>query len=234
MGSTSSGGSYFRSARNNVFSIPAKIDRFAATKGGAMFKVLNAYLFQHRSISIPGLGTIYLETHPAHVDVADRTMMPPLYQFRFDKYFDAPDKEFFSYLATQRSILDFEAIKWYNEFAHDLRNRIKGQDQVDWEGVGILKKDEAGNTIFESTGGSDLFLAATPAMRVNRQNESHILLVGDQEKTNVEMNEWLHEEAGRKKISWWVIALILGGLALAVLAWHFYSEGWTIGNEMKF
>jgi hypothetical protein len=200
-----------------------------------MFKVLNAYLFQHRSISIPGLGTIYLETHPAHVDVADRAMMPPLYQFRFDKYFDTPDKEFFSFLAAQRSILDFEAIKWYNEFASELRNRIKEEDPVDWEGVGILKMDETGNTVFESTGGTNLFLTATPAMRVNRQNESHILLVGDKEKTNVEMNEWLHEEAGhRKKISWWIIALILGGMALAVLAWHFYSKGWTIGNEMKF
>ena len=54
-----------------------------------MWQVLNAYLFQHRSISIPGLGTIYLETMSANVDVADRTMQPPAYQFRFDKYFDA-------------------------------------------------------------------------------------------------------------------------------------------------
>ncbi|HLZ88634.1 MAG TPA: hypothetical protein VKQ52_15370, partial [Puia sp.] len=66
-----------------------------------MFAVLNAYLFQHRSISIPGLGTIYLETLPAAVDVADRTMQPPAYHFRFDKYFDAPDKEFFAFVAAQ-------------------------------------------------------------------------------------------------------------------------------------
>ncbi len=205
-----------------------------AIKGVSMFKVLNAYLFQHRSISIPGLGTIYLETHPAHVDVADRTMIPPRYQFRFDKYVDAPEREFFAYLAAQRNVLDFEAIKWYTEFSFELRNRIKAEEQVDWEGVGILKMDETGNTIFESTGGAGLFLGATPALRVNHQNESHTLLVGDQERTNVEMNEWLQEEAAhRKKISWWIIALILGGLALAVLAWHFYSDGWTIGNQMK-
>ena len=62
-----------------------------------MFQVLNAYLFQHRSISIPGLGTIYLETFSASVDVADRIILPPLYQFRFDKYFDSPDREFFAF-----------------------------------------------------------------------------------------------------------------------------------------
>lgn len=199
-----------------------------------MFQVLNAYLFQHRSISIPGLGSIYLETHPASVDVAERTILPPVYQFRFDKYFDAPDREFFSFIATQRNILDFEAIKWYNEFSFELRNRIRTEDQVDWEGVGILKKDNSGNVIFESIADNGLFMAPTPALRVNRQNAQHTLLVGDQEKTNFEMNEWLHEEtSGNKKFSWKLVALIIGLLAMVILGWHFYSNGWTWGNQLK-
>src|SRR5258708_36754275 len=123
-----------------------------------MFQVLNAYLFQHRSISIPGLGTIYLETLPANTDVADRTILPPAYRFRFDKYFDAPEKEFFSYIATQRNMLDYEAIKWYNEFSFELRNRIRSEDQVSWDGVGILQKDGSGNVIFESRSGNTLFM----------------------------------------------------------------------------
>jgi hypothetical protein len=201
-----------------------------------MFKVLNAYLFQHRNISIPGLGTIYLETFPASADVADRTILPPLYRFRFDKYFDAPDREFFSYLASQRNILDYEAIKWYNEFSFELRNRIKTEQRVDWEGVGILRQDEAGNTTFEPRADNHLFMSPTPAVRVNRQNAKHVLLVGDQEKTNFEMNEWLHDDelrARRKKRSWWIIALVLGAIAVAILIWHFYSNGWSIGNQAK-
>ena len=201
-----------------------------------MFQVLNAYLFQHRSISIPGLGTIYLETLPANVDVADRTMLPPAYRFRFDKYFDAPDKEFFSYIASQRDILDYEAIKWYSEFSFELRNRIRAEDQVSWDGVGVLKMDPSGNVIFESISGSPQFMVPTPAMRVNRQDAQHMLLVGDRERTNVQMNEWLHDEegAGRKKRSWWIIALVLGLIALAILGWHFYTNGWLFGNQMKF
>jgi len=215
---------------------PAKNNRFAASKNdGTMFQVLNAYLFQHRSISIPGLGTIYLETFSANADVADRTILPPLYQFRFDKYFDAPDREFFSYMATHKNILDYEAIKWYNEFAFELRNRIRTEEQVLWDGVGILKKDEGGNVVFEAIADKGLFMAPTPAFRVNRQNAQHTLLVGDQERTNVEMNEWLHDEsAGRsKRKSWWIIALVLGILILAALGWHFYTNGWSIGNQIK-
>jgi hypothetical protein len=201
-----------------------------------MFKVLNAYLFQHRNISIPGLGTIYLETFPASVDVADRTILPPKYRFRFDKYFDAPDREFFSYLASQRNILDYEAIKWYNEFSFELRNRIKMEERVDWEGVGILRQDETGNTIFEPRTDNQLFMAPTPAVRVNRQNAKHVLLVGDQEKTNFEMNEWLHEDelkARRKKRSWWIIALVLAAVAVTILIWHIYSNGWSFSNQTK-
>jgi|SRR5579859_2380180 len=199
-----------------------------------MFQVLNAYLFQHRSISIPGLGTIYLETLPANVDVADRTILPPVYHFRFDKYFDAPDRDFFSYVAAQRNILDYEAIKWYNEFAFELRNRIRTEPEVSWDGVGVLKKDESGNILFESVQDNGIFMAPTPALRVNRQHAQHTILVGDQERTNVEMNEWLHEEIDeRRKKPWWVIALILGILALAVLAWHFISNGWSFGNQIK-
>jgi hypothetical protein len=200
-----------------------------------MFAVLNAYLYQHRSISIPGLGTIYLETLPAAVDVADRTMLPPVYHFRFDKYFDAPDKEFFAYLATQRNILDYEAIKWYNEFSFELRNRIKNEDAVNWDGVGVLKKDGSGNVLFEPVATPFDFLQPTPAMRVNRQDAQHTLLVGDRERTSGEMNEWLHDDAHRRrKVAWWIIAVIIAVAGLAFLGWYFYSHGLLTGNQTKF
>lgn len=199
-----------------------------------MFQVLNAYLFQHRSISIPGLGTIYLETHPANVDVADRTMLPPVFRFRFDKYFDAPDATFFSYLAAQGKMLDYEAIKWYSEFSFELRNRIRQEDEVTWEGVGTLRKDGAGNVLFESIESPLFFLQPTPAIRVSHEDAQHTLLVGDRERTSGEMNEWLHDHTGRRRISWWVIALVLGGAGLLFLGWYFYTHGWITGYQLKF
>ncbi len=199
-----------------------------------MFQVLNAYLFQHRSISIPGLGTIYLDVLPANVDVAERTMLPPVYQFRFDKYFDQPDKEFFSYLANQRNMLDFEAIKWYNEFSFNLRNQIRAEEAVNWEGVGVLKKDGSGNILFESASAPAFAMSPVPAMRVVHQDAQHTLVVGDRERTSGEMNELLQEDTGRRKVAWWVIAIILAVIGLAFAGWHFYTHGWSTGNLLKF
>src|SRR5262249_14153184 len=152
------------------------------------------------SISIPGLGSIYLENQPASLDNNTKNLLPPLFYFRFDKYFDSPDKEFFTYLASQLDILDYEAIKRYTEFSFNIRDEISRNGQVEWEGVGNLKRDPEGNIHFDSSIGNPLFLLPVPARKVVHPDARHMLLVGDTERTNFEMNEWLqHEETEAKK-----------------------------------
>jgi hypothetical protein len=201
-----------------------------------MFEVLNSYLFQHKNISIPGLGTIYLERIAANADAANKSMLPPTYQFRFDKYFDAPDKEFFSYLANEKNIPDYEAIKWYNEFSYDLRNKIKQEDKVSWDGIGTLKKDYAGNIVFESESETSLFLEAVSAMPITRKNAELRLMVGDKEKTNHEMDEWLQANAEPQKQNWWIYALVVACVASLILLFHFslnHSQSNFSGNQQK-
>ena len=202
-----------------------------------MFEVLNSYLFLNKSISIPGLGTIYLETLPSSIDISTKNLLPPLYYFRFDKYFDAPDKAFFSYLAAHKKMADYEALKWYTEFSYQLREKINLEKKVKWDAVGDLIKDYEGNIAFESSLGTPFFLQPVPAKQVIRQDAQHLLLVGDRERTNVEMNEWLHQEPFQKsQKSWWIFALILAILAIGILLFHFSSNGWnsgSFGNQQK-
>ncbi|HTQ66681.1 MAG TPA: hypothetical protein VMI12_17940 [Puia sp.] len=200
-----------------------------------MFNLLNSYLFQHKSISIPGMGTIYMEILPASVDTSTKNMLPPLYYFRFDKYFDAPGRQFFSFLAAQKNMEDFEALKWYNEFAFELRNQMNEKGKVKWEGVGELKKDEEGNIVFESSLGNPFFLQPVPARKVIHPDAKHVLIVGDMERTSDEMSELLQtepEEERRK--SWWIFALIIGIVAILAIVLHFSSHGWKLestGNQ---
>ncbi|HEX3767108.1 MAG TPA: hypothetical protein VHT72_01975, partial [Puia sp.] len=83
-----------------------------------MYTILNRYLFLHKSIPIPGLGTICLESQAATIDASTRTIHPPVYRFRFDKFSDSPDKDLFVYLSTQQKISDYEALRQYNDFAY--------------------------------------------------------------------------------------------------------------------
>ncbi len=195
-----------------------------------MFNVLNNYLFQHKSISVPGLGTIYLEKLPAKKDAQGNNILPPAYYFRFDKYFDAPDKDFFLHLAAEKNIPDYEAIKWYNEFSFELRNKIRQEEKAEWEGVGILKKDEEGNIIFESTAGTPGFMQPVPADFVKRVHTEPDLLVHEIEN-NVPANESTYaEEIIGEKNSWWLYALAAAAIAVIVLLFHFSSDGWKLGS----
>ncbi len=202
-----------------------------------MFEVLNSYLFQHKNISIPGLGTIYLETLPATTDQVGKTILPPMYHFRFDKYFDAPDKEFFSFLASEKNIPDYEAIKWYNEFSYELRNKIRQEDKVKWDGIGILKKDYSGNIVFESEPESSLYMRPVSAEPVMRKNTQHRMVVGDKERTNYEMDQWLNADpSNQKKQTWWVYALVGACAATLILLFHYSRARFlntSTGNQQK-
>jgi len=200
-----------------------------------MFSLLNSYLFQHKSISIPGLGTIYLETLPASIDTSTQNMLPPAYYFRFDKYSDSPERQFFTFLATQQDVADYEALRIYNDFSYQLREKINQNEAVRWEGVGVLKKDAGGNITLESAINNPAFLQAVPARKVIHPDTHHVLLVGDTERTSTEMNAWLNQEQLLvRKRPWWLFALIVGIVSILALIFYFSSHGWNMdstGNQ---
>jgi hypothetical protein len=200
-----------------------------------MNDILTSYLLQNKSISIPGLGSMYIERIPAQTDFVNKRILPPAYHFRFDKYFDAPDKDFFTYLAQQMNKADYEAIKWYNEWAYELRNRIREGEEVEWKNVGVLKKDTNGEITFEAAGAIVTLQEPAPANRVVHSHAQHTMIVGDREV----VREFSHEETEEapvdtyvEKESWWLYAFIIAAIALSIIFFHFYRNGTgSVGNK---
>lgn len=198
-----------------------------------MNDILTSYLLQNKSISIPGLGSMYIERIPAQTDFVNKRILPPDYHFRFDKYFDAPDKDFFAYLAQQMNRADYEAIKWYNEWAYDLRNKIRDGQEVEWKNVGVLKKDTTGEIIFEAAGAIDTLQEPAPANRVIHMHAQHTMLVGDHEvvrEFTAEEGEHVPVDTYVEKESWWLYALIIAAIALSVIFFHFYKNGVNVSS----
>ncbi len=199
-----------------------------------MYTILNRYLFLHKSIPIPGLGTICMESQAASIDASTRTIHPPVYRFRFDKFSDSPDKDLFAYLSAQQKISDYEALRQYNDFAYSLRDRLNYFREAPWEGLGILKKDDMGDIHFESSILNPSFLQPVPAEKVVRTNAKHMLLVGDRERSSREMSDWFAEEPIHGNRLWWLVALIGGIAAALIILIHFSSRGWNVestGNQ---
>jgi len=199
-----------------------------------MIETLNKYLIQHKSINIPGLGTIFTEHLPATFDVINKRILPPHYIYRFNKYFDAPDKEFFSYLAYERGVPDYEAIQLYNQFSLELRTAIKKDNKAEWSGVGTFTRSSTGDMVFEPVNNPNSLNAPVAAVRVVRGNAAHALLVGDQEKTSIEMTGLLNAEKIPKAIvktyTWHRYALIVFAIAVLILIFHFINNGFSMAS----
>lgn len=192
------------------------------------------YLLQFRQLPIPGLGTILVERKPAQTDFLNKQLLPPSYNFQFDKYFDAPDKDFFTYLATQNDMADFEAIRWYNEWSYELRTKLRTDNPIELEKVGTLKKDISGEIVFVPAAPINLHLEPVTAERVIRQNAKHTVLVGDKEWTNEEAADNLLEGGGSESKAWWIITIVLTTILLLILFFKFYQNGLNtsaIGNQ---
>ncbi len=199
-------------------------------KQSSMTDILNSYLVQHKSINIPGLGTIYVETVPARNDFVNKKLWPPFQIYRFDKYFDAPDKAFFAYLAIHKNMADYEVIRWYNEFAYNLRSDIRNHEMAVWEGVGTFRQNGAGDIVFEESRIYNNVYEPVPAERVIRTNAVHNIVVGDRETTTAHMSELLSEDTYIEKESWWIYALIIATVCICVVFFHFYRYGLSVGS----
>ncbi|ULQ57990.1 hypothetical protein KJS94_07220 [Flavihumibacter rivuli] len=192
-----------------------------------MIDVLTSYLFQHKSISIPGMGTLHLERTPARTDFVNKQVLAPVFSLRFDKYFDAPDKEFFSYLAGKQKIADFEAIKVYNEFAYDLRGKIRAADEAEWPGLGFFRKDANGEIYFETKSNLIPAFAPVAADRVIRPDSDHQIRVGDEEVSSIEMTDRLAGVTVERE-SWWIYAAIIAAIALGLIVYQGFRKGFTL------
>ena len=196
-----------------------------------MIDILNKYLFQHSSINVPGLGTIIIEKTSAKADFVNRQIFPPEFIFRFDKYYDTPDKDFFMYLSSGMSIPDYEAIQEYNQFAQDFRSKIKLEDKAVWKDVGVFIKNSSGDIEFQQQPDYQHLYGPVVAERIVRSDTSHAILVGDREKTNFEMTELLNEDNQQKVVKkqvWPYYAIVLFAVAVIFLMFHFYKHGINI------
>ncbi len=178
-----------------------------------MYTILNKYLFLHKSIPLPGLGTI------CHGKPGGK------YRCKYQKHICHPFTVFvlINFLIHRTKIFLLISLrnKIFLTMKHcgstmilpiSLRDRLNYFREAPWEGLGILKKDDMGEIHFESSILNPSFLQPVPAEKVVRANAKHMLLVGDRESSNSEMSDWFAEEPVHGNRLWWLVALI-GGIA---------------------
>ena len=203
-----------------------------------MFHILHQYLIQHKSLSLPGLGTLELQNIPAISNFSDHMIEPPMQKTIFDDLHDAPDKDLFQYVASRLHVEEWEAIKRVNDFSYELKNKLKESDEIVWDKVGVLRSDLSGSITLEARTITYDFMEPVPAKRIIRINANHTILRGDTEVSgSFIQHQVTHDDAGAaieahivQKKRWWIWACALGGAALLLLFLHFYKSGFTLNS----
>ena len=194
-----------------------------------MYDKLYQYLLQHKELPVPGIGTFLLERKPAEGDFPNKQIKAPSYSIALQAASHIPGKGFFNWLAGALGITDREAIFRFNDFAFDMRKQISDGAVINWNGVGTLNKGLGGDVKFVSSVTGLIFERPVTAEKVIRERAEHIIRVGEDEKTSVEMTEMLNNKVETKSY-WWAYALVVGLLATVFIGWYLSENGMAVSS----
>lgn len=191
-----------------------------------MTSVLNSYLVQHKNLSIPGLGTIYIDWEPASKSAEKDRWLPPVPVYRFDKFHDTPGKDFFHFIAERKQIPEHEAMKWYNELAAAFRSDVRTREEVGWEGIGLFQRDAAGEIVVRPIDQPFPLFEPIEVSEVSRATVAEPMIIHEEGEVPVA------SPAGEEQLSpaeakkdWWIFAVVLFLVILLLLFIHFYQKG---------
>jgi hypothetical protein len=190
---------------------------------------LYEFLLLNKKISLPGIGTISLCQAPAQHDFPNKQFIAPSFFFTIDPKNDKPSKKLFDWLSSSLNITEWEAIKSVNDFSFDLKKQLSEFGEVNWQKIGVLRRNDIGDLKLEPQNVSLQSEPAVAAEKVIRVKAEHTILVGEKEKTSVEMEEYLAAIPAKKNYTW-LIAVILTVLAVMFIGWYFSEKGFSTSS----
>ena len=174
-----------------------------------MQQLIAQYLFHNKNCSLPGLGTLSVETSNASSDFVNKQILPPVPSITFSPL-DSDADDFVNYIATNEHKSYGESMDQVNHYVSLLK-----QGQL-INGVGQFLVDASGNIEFKAAEINSNLLLAVKAERVIHPEAEHNMLVGDKETTNTQMTEYYTEETVVKD-RWWIWAIVLGIAGIAAI-----------------
>lgn len=194
-----------------------------------MQDTLYEFLLLNKKLSLPGIGTISLCQNSAQHDFSDKQFTAPSFYFIIESRDDKPSKKLFDWLSSSLGITEWDAIKSVNDFSFALKKKLSEYGEASWEKVGVIRRNNNGDLKLDP---QNISLQGEPpvtAEKVIRVKAEHTVLVGEQEKTSVEMEEYFSGSPAKKNYTW-LIAAILTALALIFIGWHFSEKGFSTSS----
>ena len=194
-----------------------------------MQDTLYEFLLLNKKLSLPGIGTISLCQHPAQLDFTNKQVAAPSFYFAIDPRNDKPSKKLFDWLSSSLGISEWDAIKSVNDFSFDLKSKLSESGKVNWDKLGVIRRDTNGDLKLDQRNVLVASQQPVTAEKVIRVKAEHTVLVGEQEKTSVQMEEYFAEHPVKRNYSWLVVVILIV-LAGMFIGWYFSEKGFTTSS----
>jgi hypothetical protein len=185
-----------------------------------MDQLIASFLFQNKSCPLPGVGTLLIKPTAAQADFYNKSIMAPVAQVVFESKETDADK-LLDYIASKTNTTILQAIDALSQFGNNLKNGIFAGRHPVLDGIGRFSADDSGGIVFESAALPAIYSPSVKADRVIHPEAEHAILVGDKETTNTVMTEYFNEEIAIEKNRWWIWAIVLAVIAIAVVFIYF-------------
>ena len=205
---------------------------FRLHKRISMLGLFYQYLIVNNKIVLPGLGTVVVHRQPSTSDFTEHAFLPPSYNFQWQQVNANPPKRFFIWLAHKLNIAEEDAAIQVNSFITEVKRELNAGKEINWNGVGIIRRGFDSSIELETETRSMSFEKTIHGEKVIHHDSSHSILVGDKEKTNVEMTEILALPEPRR-INWYHIAIAIAIAALLFTGGYFWKNGFTTGSVSR-
>lgn len=171
-------------------------------------------LFFNQSCTLPGIGTLSVDTKPAELDFPNARILPPVESISFEPstnaQADTPNK--------------------FSDISYAIQEKLDKGEKVEINGVGTFFKNNIGIIKFIPEILHNSFYKPVHAERVIRENAVHSVLVGDTETTSTVMTDLLNTEEEIKD-RWWIWAAAIGIIALSIVGYNYYNNNKMFSNN---
>ncbi len=201
--------------------------------------LLYRYFSLNGSVSIPGLGALSLKRMPAVNDFSSKQLLPPAQVLKFNANINPTSGEQSNYIARLSGLKKEHVDNELKILAEELKARLMVERKLEWMDVGSFSVSDEGEIGFVPKTVTTEFFTPVHYVHVLRPDAEHTIKVGEDEKTNTDMEVFFEDQrANAGKNKWKKAALVLVSIALLLLAIRFMFGSFDLlesrYNPLKF
>ena len=112
-------------------------------------KYIKDLLFDYECVILPGFGGFVVKDNSAFIDYNKNQFNPPYREIMFNPLLNSNDGLLITHISKKENITFKEAKQKVVDFVHEVNNKLEEGERVEFEGIGVVFKDENKNLIFE-------------------------------------------------------------------------------------